>query len=357
VDLFEGVLFRWHDSYRYAVAESSIRATMKLLSRLILFLIWSTACCAYDISQPPKPAPSSLLAHDNNAEGKRRRKPSGAVGRTFVIVTTVCSGAVGACIGSALVPQNLARQWLPVSAAGTLLLVAAAVEGHWVGHVQKWRHDQQQGERKRRRRIPEVSEVIEYSSSGEQPSSTIITRDNDRTTIGSTTKVETTAAVEVEPTGDIIYPIQAQPKHDVSSFATEEKASSASDSSNDWAVTSGRDASSSSVVTADAASPASNEDKSINGRVSSNGSNAESTRPKQSQTVKVGDRTPATKSLPPAKKSHRNLLLFWKKKKQEKDATDQKPPIPPWSEFAQKDNSRPYVEDYGDDDIGEGLGL
>jgi hypothetical protein len=334
----------------FAIVESRIRATMKLFSRLILFLIWSTACCAYDISQPPKPAPSLLPAHDNNAEGKKRRKPSG----TFVIVSTVCSGAVGACIGSALVPQNLARQWLPVSAAGTLLLVAAAVEGHWVGHVQKWRHDQQQGERKRRRRITEVSEVIEYNPSGEQP---IITRDNDRTTTSSTTKVESTVVAEVEPTGDIIYPIQAQPKHDVSSFATEEKASSASDSSNDWAVTSGRDASSSSVVTADSASSASNEDKSIDWRVSSSGSNAESTRPKQSQTVKVGDRIPATKSLPPAKKSHRNLLLFWKKKKQEKETTDQKPPIPPWSEFAQKDNSRPYVEDYGDDDIGEGLGL
>jgi hypothetical protein len=367
-------------------------------SRLILLsLIWNACanCCAYDISQPPKSGPSPLP--DDPTSNTKRRKPwldlsrttngKPTRRRTLVLVSTFCSGAVGACVSSALVPQqqNLARQWLPVSAAGTLLLVAAAVEGEWVGHAHQWWRQQQQNKRRRQHRVPEVSEVIDenFTPGKRWPSDTTSSRRDDVHARTSTTAVhnaESATVAEIEPAGGIIYggyPIQQeQPKRDASLLGSEgSKASSASNSAgNGWTFpTNGSYSSSSSsfsasnvggstsTANADTSSTTtrSEDNKSHHGSVvSSDGSSEETTRQPKPNHV-VADQAPVRHSLVnrQPKKSHRNLLLFWKKKKQEKKETDGKPPIPPWSHFAQEDNSRPYEEDYGDDSIGEGLGL
>jgi hypothetical protein len=367
-------------------------------SRLILLsLIWNACanCRAYDISQPPKPGPSPL---PDDPTSNTRRKPWLDLSntkhgpptrrRTLVLVSTFCSGAIGACVSSALVPQqqNLVRQWLPVSAAGTLLLVAAAVEGEWVGHAHQWWRQQQQKQRRRQHRVPEVSEVIDHIAHGKQwPYGTTSSRRDDVQTSTRTTTVhnaETATVVEIEPAGGIIYggyPIQQeQPKRDASSLGSEgSKAYAASSdsadngwtfptidsysSSSSFSSASNVDGSTSSAY-ADTSSTTTtrNEDnRSRHGSVVSSDGSAETTRQPKPNHV-VADQAPDRKSLvnkQQPKKSHRNLLLFWKKKKQQKEETDGTPPIPPWSHFAQEDNSRTYEEDYGDDSIGEGLGL
>jgi hypothetical protein len=52
-----------------------------------------------------------------------------------------------------------------------------------------------------------------------------------------------------------------------------------------------------------------------------------------------------------------NILSYVMRKRKVDEDEVVKPPIPAWSQFAFADTSRPYVEDYGDDDIGEGFGL
>jgi hypothetical protein len=59
----------------------------------------------------------------------------------------------------------------------------------------------------------------------------------------------------------------------------------------------------------------------------------------------------------PRKSLLRNILSFVTRKRKVDEDEEVKPPFPAWSQFAVADTSRPYVEDYGDDDIGEGLGL
>jgi hypothetical protein len=62
-------------------------------------------------------------------------------------------------------------------------------------------------------------------------------------------------------------------------------------------------------------------------------------------------------SKPQRKSLLGNILSFVTRKRKVDDDEEVKPPFPAWSQFACADTSRPYVEDYGDDDIGEGLGL
>jgi hypothetical protein len=50
-----------------------------------------------------------------------------------------------------------------------------------------------------------------------------------------------------------------------------------------------------------------------------------------------------------------NILSYVTRKRKVDLHEEVKPPIPAWSQFAVADTSRPYVEDYGDDDFGEGL--
>jgi hypothetical protein len=52
-----------------------------------------------------------------------------------------------------------------------------------------------------------------------------------------------------------------------------------------------------------------------------------------------------------------NIRNFVTRKRKVDEDEEVKPPFPAWSQFAVADTSRPYVEDYGNDDIGEGLGL
>jgi hypothetical protein len=201
------------------------------------------------------------------------------------------------------------------------LISAGIIEGDWIGLVKQWisaKHLLGQHQRH------QVAAVSESSLSEKIPS--IATISNDDLTAKTVNKVE------IEPMGGFVAsPIQEQPKRDAFSFTTD-AATSASESSNHFTVSS-------------------NDSKETIPR-QSHGSEVTSTRPSH---VKVADQTPARKH-PKPKKSRKNLLLFWKKSKQDDEETHKNPPIPPWSHFALKDNRRQFVEDYGDD-IGEGLEL
>jgi hypothetical protein len=59
----------------------------------------------------------------------------------------------------------------------------------------------------------------------------------------------------------------------------------------------------------------------------------------------------------PRKSLFGDILSYVTRRRKVDEDEEVKPPIPAWSQFAVADTSRPYVEDYGDDDIGEGLGL
>lgn len=276
--------------------------TMRSLSLNLLFpfLLWTaTSCYAYDVTQPPRQTPP-LLPDDHLPTSKRGKK------NATVILSSVCSGAVGAIIGSALAPQNLARQWVTVSAAGTVLLISAGVEGKWVGRVKVWwKHKQEEKTGPTRQK---VQEVVEYSSA---------TSTND----GDSTQA---SEVEIEDMGEV-KPIYGSP-HQTPPKAHKTRENQSSDTTS-WSTSSSGDSSSYS--------------------------------PLKTHTVKVNDQIQQPNRGRSGKKHHKNLLMFWKRKKNrnQKEEAEEKPSIPPWSEFASEDTSRGYKEDHGDDDIGDGLGL
>lgn len=261
---------------------------------LLSLLRTAPSCYAYDITQPPKQTPTPLP----DVPAKKQKKAE-----TVILTSTMCSGAVGAIIGSALAPQNLARQWLAVSTAGTVLLISAGVEGEWIGRFRQWwkRKNQAVPKQWRQKVNKEVLEYISESSSENEYRSPA-------------------SEVEIEEMGRV-KPIRQETKRDTQ-VSFESSNNGRAESSTSSSFSSGESSASSG----------------------------------ETQTIKVSDRAQQAK-VPDRKKSHRNLLMFWKRKKKQQEDTDVKPTIPAWSEFASEDTSRGYQEDYGDDDIGEGLGL
>lgn len=115
--------FRGWYAIEYKISLSGTMKTMRYLSLYLCLpcLLWTaTSCYAYDITQPRKQTPPPLP--DDHLPARKRSKTKNVT----VILSSVRSGAVGAIIGSVLAPQNLVRQWVTVSAAGTVLLISAA---------------------------------------------------------------------------------------------------------------------------------------------------------------------------------------------------------------------------------------